>query len=117
MSQRVTQDDVARYKEERDRAIPPRETFQPTEPLIPEKFVLYTSTRKDDVGSVTMLRLIESVREDFRVVDMESVNEDARPEWLDGTPVLVDLRDEPRLAHKGTAAIQLVRQTYSKLRK
>ena len=77
-----------------------------------EKFVLYKSDRADDVGSRTLLQAIEPVVEDFRVIDVSQLQAETLPEWLDGTPVVVDMRDKQRLAHRGSAALELVADAY-----
>jgi len=77
-----------------------------------EKFVLYKSDRSEDVGSRTLLSAIEPVVEDFRIIDVSQLQSETLPEWLDGTPVVVDMRDKQRLAHRGSAALDLIEDAY-----
>ena len=80
-----------------------------------EKFVLYKSDRAADAGSRRILQAIEPVQEDFRVIDVKQLSSESLPPWLDGTPVLVDMRDAERLAHRGTAAFELLGEAYPSL--
>jgi hypothetical protein len=80
-----------------------------------EKFVLYKSTRAGDKGSRKLTQMLEPVIEDFRVIDVERLDKDSLPTWLNGTPVVVDMRTDNKLAHRGTAAIELVQDTYPSL--
>ena len=77
-----------------------------------EKFVLYISDREHDVGSKKLAQLIHSVREDFRIIDVATLTESELPEWLDGTPILVDMREDEEVAYKGTEAFHVVTDAY-----
>lgn len=114
-SRRVSASDVQRYAEERERktTAPKQDTDDAAPQMVAERFVAYISDRKADIGSEQLLNLIEPVREDFRVVNIASLDKGKLPEWLDGTPVLVDARGVDRVAHKGSAALDLVREVYA----
>lgn len=113
MSKPLTTDDVERYIAERRVADGAAAAGTPPASMPPmENFVLYISKRADDRGSERLLQLIEPVHEDFRVVDVASLEKESLPEWLDGTPIVVDVRTENRAAHKGTQALELVLATY-----
>ena len=107
-TKRVTEDDVAQYIRARETSAPPPPTQQKEAVL--QNFVLYTSNRAGDRGSEKLMQMIDEVREDFRIVDVASL--DSRPPWLNGTPILVDLREAAKVAHRGSAAIELVQQVY-----
>ena len=106
---RVSADDMARYVEQRNRAAPA--DAGPPPQMVVERFVAYVSDREADAGSRQLRALIGPVREDFRVVDVSTLQGEL-PDWLDGTPTLVDVRGVERVAHKGSAALELVRKTY-----
>ena len=53
--------------------------------------------------------------EDFKIIDAAQIDPADRPDWLDGTPVVVDMREDTRMAHRGTAAVELVRAAYPSL--
>jgi len=104
----VSEDEVARYMAQRGDN---RTEVQEPQQLVVERFVLYVSDREGDVGSKAFRELIEPVREDFRVVDVGTIDGDL-PGWLVGTPTLVDVRGNDRIAYKGTEAMEVVRSAY-----
>jgi hypothetical protein len=107
-NKRVTEDDVAKYIRARESNAPPPPQQQPETVL--QNFVLYTSNRPGDRGTEKIMGIIDNFREDFRIVDVASL--DNRPTWLNGTPIVVDLRETAKIAHRGSAAIELVEEVY-----
>ena len=80
-----------------------------------EKFVLYVTDRAADSGSALLQRAVQPVAEDFKVIDASQISAVDRPDWLDGTPVVVDMREDTRMAHRGSAAVDVVRAAYPTL--
>ena len=109
-TKRVTEDDVAKYIRARETSAPPPPQHQ--QEAVLQNFVLYTSNRAGDRGSEKIMGIIDNFREDFRIVDVASLDE--RPAWLNGTPIVVDLREAGKVAHRGYAAIELVQEVYGK---
>lgn len=79
--------------------------------VIFEKFVAYVSYRPKDIGSSLLLARIDKVKEDFKVIDIGTLAEDL-PEWLDGTPIVVEVGAADKLAYKGSAALEHVNRHY-----
>lgn len=107
-NKRVTEDDVAQYIRARETSAPPPPQQQ--QETVLQNFVLYTSNRPGDRGSEKIMGMIDNYKEDFRIVDVASL--DDRPAWLNGTPIVVDLRETGKVAHRGSAAIELVQEVY-----
>ena len=116
---RITQDDIAALIAERANA--PNAAMNPTatvdtqtsaetQPGPMENFVLYT--RASCRGSTVIQKMIDPVREDFRVVDVDTLDRSTLPSWLDGTPILVDVRTAKRELYRGTDAAVTVQEVY-----
>lgn len=76
-----------------------------------QDFVLYVSERPNDIGSQTIQTRIEPIRENFKIINVADIEEEL-PDWLNGTPILVDTRTSDGLIYKGTAALDMVNDTY-----
>ena len=104
-------DELLQAREQLNRR--PSESEGPTaQNVVFEKFVLYTSDRAHDSGSRKLKAAIEPVREDFRNIDVATLHADEIPEWLDGTPILIDMRERDKVAYKGGEALRVVQETY-----
>lgn len=107
----MTSDQVAAMIAARDASTAPTsEQPAPAQADPMENFVLYT--RKECRGSSVVSKMIEPVREDFRVVDIKTLDPSALPNWLDGTPILVDVRTTKRELYRGTDAAAKIHEVY-----
>ena len=115
MPDRTTQGDTERVQAMlQARCEPAQEQPTPTD-VVFEKFVMYVTNRPEDRGSALLRQGVQPVVEDFKIIDAAQIDPADRPDWLDGTPVVVDMREDTRMAHRGTAAVDLVRAAYPSL--
>lgn len=115
MPDRTTQDDTERVQAMlQARSEPAQEQPTPTD-VVFEKFVMYVTNRPEDRGSALLRQGVQPVVEDFKIIDAAQIDPADRPDWLDGTPVVVDMREDTRMAHRGSAAVELVRSAYPSL--
>jgi hypothetical protein len=78
---------------------------------IPQNFVLYHRDRSQCTGSQEILSKIDVVKEDFLIIDVATL-EGNMPQWLNGTPLLVDNRTEAREIYRGTEALDFIKMVY-----
>lgn len=78
---------------------------------IPQNFVLYHRERSQCAGSQEILSKIDVVKEDFLIIDVATLDGDM-PQWLNGTPLLVDNRTDAREIYRGTEALELLKKVY-----
>lgn len=115
MPERTTQGDTDKVQAMlQARCKPTHESPTPTD-VVFEKFVMYVTDRPEDRGSALLQNAVKPVVEDFKIIDASQIEVAHRPDWLDGTPVVVDMREDTRMAHRGSAAIELVRSAYPSL--
>lgn len=78
---------------------------------IQQNFVLYHRDRSQCAGSHEMLTKVDAVKEDFLIIDVATLDGGV-PQWLNGTPLLVDNRTEAREIYRGTEALEFVKKVY-----
>ena len=76
-----------------------------------ENFALYHRKSAACIGSRTILNMIHPVKEDFMTVDIDTLGSQV-PEWLNGTPIVVDNRQDDRPIYRGSDAVFFLKEHY-----